>query len=518
MGAPRRIDVRLPELQPGALGPFRWGLVDGRAILTNDAGEWEMLDPASLDELLAGRISPGHPLHERLARGCFVRDGSDFGALAARVRRKKAFLRRGPHLHVVITTLRCGQSCRYCHASRRPLGSAGTDMSPPTARDVVDRAMRTTSPSVTFEFQGGEPTLNMEAIRFVVDYATEKNRGDGKQLDFALVTGFSAMDEEKARWLVDRGVMVCTSLDGPRDLHDANRPWQPGLSSWDETVRWIRWFADRYAEAGRDPRTWHVDALLTTTRETLGRAREVVDVYADLGIRSIHLRPLHPFGFARRAWERIGYTTAEFLAFYEEALDLVIARNLEGTEMVEGSAAIVLAKLLTPDDPGYVDLRSPCGAGTGQVAWDHDGGVYPCDEARMLAAAGEPMFRIGEAAQGTLAGYLEHPTVRALALASTLEALPTCDQCWNQPFCGVCPLHDFQAISDLVGLRPCSDGCRRWGGISRMLLLRLARDGVTRGPGPVQEEGAGSGGEVARILRRWTLRRPRTNAGVGREP
>ena len=36
--------------------------------------------------------------------------------------------------------------------------------------------MRTPSPYLNFEFQGGEPTVNMDVIKFVVDYSREKNK------------------------------------------------------------------------------------------------------------------------------------------------------------------------------------------------------------------------------------------------------------------------------------------------------------------------------------------------------
>ena len=487
-------------LREDKLGFFRWGSIGERTILTNDAGEWELLSADDFATLLAGEIDEGHPLFERLQAKCFVREGADLDALAERLRRKKRFVRQGPHLHVVVTTLRCAQSCRYCHASRRPLSAVETDMSVQTARGVVDRAMRTTSPYVNFEFQGGEPTLNMDVVKFVVEYARQKNRHEARQLDFSLVTSFTAMDEDKASWLADAGVLICTSLDGPKDLHDANRPWKKHASSYETTLDWIRWFERRYAELGRDPRLWHVDALLTTTRQTLDRVDDVIEAYTSLGIRSLHLRPLNPFGFATGAWKRIGYSIDEFLAFYERALDRMIELNRQGVEIIEGNAAIVLAKMLTPDDPNYVDLRSPCGAGIGQVAYDYDGSIYPCDEARMVAAAGQPLFKIGQVGQGTLKDDLAHPTVRAMAVASTQESLPTCSDCWNQPFCGVCPMHDWQTTGDLVGLRPGSDWCRRWYTTSSLLLERLAND---------------ADGSLEAIFRRWTMSRPREEVVAG---
>ncbi len=488
----RSLDIPVLRPDPSALGPFSFARIAGGVLLTNDAAEWSLLDEDTFSALIEGRLPADHPKADELRAHCFLRDGADLDALADRVRRKKAYLRRGPHLHVIVTTTRCNQSCTYCHASRTPMDAADVDMSIETARGVVDRALRSTSSYINFEFQGGEPTLNEDVIRFVVDYAREKNRHEGKELDFSLVTNMTTMTEELGRWLVEKEVYVCTSLDGPLDLHDGNRPWRRDHSAHEQVVRWIRWFAARYAEQGKDANTWHVDALLTTTKATLGRIDEVLDEYIGLGIRSVHLRPLNPYGFAGDAWKRIGYSIEEFLAFYERALDRILELNRGGVELVEGTASVVLAKMLTPDDPGYVDLRSPCGAGIGQVAYDHDGGIYPCDEARMVAASGDRAFQIGQVGRGSLAQDLRHPTVKAMAVASLTEALPTCSTCWNRPFCGVCPMHSFQTCGDLFGQRAESDWCKRWMGVSRLLMERLAHD-------PSAEA----------IFRRWTLRRER---------
>ena len=52
------------------------------------------------------------------------------------------------------------------------------------------------SPYLNFEFQGGEPTVNMDVIKFVVDYSREKNKYEKKILDHSLVTNMTYMNEE----------------------------------------------------------------------------------------------------------------------------------------------------------------------------------------------------------------------------------------------------------------------------------------------------------------------------------
>jgi uncharacterized protein len=490
----RTLKLRRLPLVEEKLSFFRWGRVAGKVLHTTDAGEWHFLDEKDHEDLLAGRIEEGHAQHDALRDKGFLRKGLDIDQLAKKVRRKKRFLGQGPHLHIVITTLRCNQSCKYCHASRTNMDRVDTDMSIETAKKVVDHAMQSPSPYINFEFQGGEPTVNMPVLKFIVEYSREKNKYEKKDLEHSCVTNMTYMTEENAEWLVDNDVLVCTSLDGPEELHNFNRTWRSGQNAYADVRKWIAHFNQRYIDKGRDPQLWHVDALMTTSRKTFDHWKEVVDLYVELGMHTIHLRPLNPYGFAVDTWERIGYSADEYLDFYARALDYIIDLNKNGTEIVEGTAATFLTKMLTPDDPNFVDIRSPCGAGIGQVAYNYDGKLFTCDEGRMTSAMGSDLFQIGTVGVTTFPDMIRHPTVRAMAVASLQDSLPGCDTCWNKPFCGVCPMHNYMMSGDIFGQRPNSPKCKEHYTIASLLFERLAHD---------------EDGSIEKMFRRWILTRPR---------
>ena len=493
------LELTTPSLAAERLGFFRFGRVAGRVLLTNEAGEWHMLSEADFATFLSGELGAEHPEHPALAERGFLREGLDLDALADKVRRKRRYLGLGPHLHIVITTLRCNQDCQYCHASRTDMDRVDTDMSLETAKKVVDTAMQSTSPYINFEYQGGEPTVNFEVIKFCVEYAREKNRHEKKTLDHSLVTNMTYMTEEHAEWLLANDVLICTSLDGPEDVHNFNRTWRTGDNAYDKVLHWIGYFNRRYVEMGRDPELWHVDALMTTTRKSLENWKEIIDLYVSLGIRNLHFRPLNPFGFATKTWNKIGYTTAEYVAVYEQALDYIIELNKQGVEVSEGTASIFLKKILTPDDPNFVDIRNPVGSGTGQVAYNPDGAVLPSDEGRMIHAMGDEMFLLGQVGESSYGDIVRHDTVKTLAVASLLDTLPMCSTCWNAPYCGVRPLHNYMNFGDLFGQRPNTPKCQEHMNIARLLFERLAEDD----------------GTVERIFRRWTINRPRLSEGSG---
>jgi His-Xaa-Ser system radical SAM maturase HxsB len=493
----RSTTLRLPSrhVNPDALGPFRWGKVGNNIVLTNDAGEWSILPSGEFATFLKGEVNEAHPRFEELRTRGFLRSDLDLEDLAGKIRRKRRYLGSGPHLAVMITTLRCNQSCIYCHASRTDMHRTDTDMSLTTARMAVDHAMKTPSPYLCFEYQGGEPTVNWEVLKFCVQYARESNKQMGKTLDHSVVTNMTYMDEERANWLVDNNVLVCTSLDGPEQVHNSNRPWTgKNAAAYESVVKWMEYFNQRYIDRGLDPELWHVDALMTTTRRSMDHWKEIVDLYVDMGIRNIHLRPLNPFGFATRTWRAVGYTMEEWLAFYARTLDYILDLNRQGVQIMEGTAATFLKKMLTPDDPNFVDIRTPVGSGTGQICYGFDGSIFPSDEGRMVHGMGDPIFKIGDLGSTSFEDAMTHPTVRAIATASYLDTLPQCESCWNAPYCGVRPLHNYMQSGDLFGQRPNTPKCQQHMGIVGMLFDRLAND---------------PDGTVASIFRRWTVDRPR---------
>lgn len=489
---------RLPErVAVNQLGPLLFTSLDDDVLLSNDAGEWAVLSNADATAFFSGSMTAEHPRHARLSRAGFLRDTLQVDPLAARIRRRKSPVFVGTHLHIMVVTLRCDHACRYCHATRVPMDAAHADMSIDTARQSVDVAFQTRSPALTIEFQGGEPLANRETVRFILDYAREINRFHKKELSFSLVTNLSLMHEQYLDWLVAPDIALCTSLDGPQDLHDENRRILGGESSYQKVIHWIQRFREVYAAKGFDPGLFRVEALMTATRASLSRAKEIVDTYVMLGLPALHLRSLNRYGFAAAAWGRIGYSVEEYLAFYFEALDYVIRRNRAGDDLREHTAAVYLAKLLTPDDPGHLDLRSPCGAGIGQLAYNVDGNVYTCDEGRMLARTGDQTFALGNVDTARWSDLVRHPTVRTMCVASTLESLPECADCAYRPFCGVCPVQNWAEQGDLFGQRPTSTRCHLQRGQLQGLLRRLRDD-----PDHSTE----------RIFRRWTVDRRRADA------
>jgi His-Xaa-Ser system radical SAM maturase HxsB len=465
--------VALPSsIAVDRLGFFRWGRIAGKVLVTTDGGDWVFLSEPEFAQLLAGEITQGHSRFAQLQTGGFLRDGLDLDALASRLARRVGHVARGPELHVVMMTRRGDDGAGGPSASP----DARLDLDRETAERIVDVALQSTSPSMSFDLQAhaGEPLLNADGVRHLVDFARTTNQhAAGKTLSFTLVSNLSAMTEETAEWLIANDVAVRTWLDGPAEVHEWNRKYTVAGAHAD-VVRWIAWFDRRYRDLGRDPDVWHVDTSVTTTRRTLSAWREVVDEYVARGLKSIHLRPQSPLGFDAAAWQTIGYTAEEYLEFYERAFAYIVELNRRGTHLAEATASMFLNKILSSGDPRAGDVRSPCSAGTSEFAYDVDGRLFPGDEARRVDAFGDPIFALGDVRALTIPDVVRHPTVRAIAAASLLDAQPMCADCWNKPFCGISPVSSYVREGDLFGQRPRCVECKDHMAVARTLFTLLA--------------------------------------------
>ncbi len=467
-------------------------LTGGKVLLSNDAGFTASLTPAEFRAFSAGRLAKGGALYKELSARGFVREMTDFEACAAAGAGRRAFLNSGPGLHILVLTLRCNHKCLYCQSSAVAAGGgARPDMSRAVARRSVDFALKSTNPSITIEFQGGEPLLNWDTLKDAVLYARRRARELGREVRLALVSNFSLMTEERARFLVENEVSLCTSLDGPAAvslctslggpaaLHNKNRVYLGG-NSHAETVRWLRYFSGRAARQVPEYKTFQPSALLTVSRFSLGREKEIVDEYVRRGLRDIFVRPLAPIGFAKRLWPRIGYSAAEFARFYRNALDYILRLNAAGERIRERHAVIMLEKIVNGADPGYLDMRCPCGAAIGQLAYNYNGDLYTCDEGRMVGWEGDDLFKVGNVMKDPYRKVMLAPASRACAAASNLELQPRCSRCAYKPYCGVCPVYNYEAQGSLWGDMPSNERCALSMGMFDALFALLARPASAR--------------------------------------
>lgn len=439
--------------------PFRFGRFnDNEVLLTNDVGEFLFLSNESFDAFIHGKLDTKSDLfYDIESKQIATTDNVDdvVNMLATKFRTKKSILSDFTALHMVVPTLRCNSSCIYCQVARKNMDDHTADMTKETAKNVVKTIFESPSPCIKIEFQGGDPSTDFEMVQYIIEQAEWLNLIKKRELEFVICTNICLLTEDMVKYLKAHNCMISTSLDGPRDLHNANRPLQNTEHTheiFEEKLSMIR-------------RVWGCDdcvsALMTTSRYSLGRFKEIIDEYVRLGFNNIFLRALNPYGFAKQYKEKIAYPVEDFIDNYIEGLNYIIELNKKGTFFVEGYAALLLKRMLTPFATGFVDLQSPAGVGIAGAIYDYDGGVYVSDEGRMMARFKNYYFKLGNVNENSHQEMFNGEHLHNILNQACNECLPECSDCVFQPYCGADPVRNLSEQGDMVGFRPTNEMCKK---------------------------------------------------------
>ncbi len=426
-------------------------------LLTNDTGSYCFLSKEEFVAFIKETMPHDCLRWEELCDKQFCFDDSEESFIRRNegiIRDANSYLFDSTTLFILAVTNECNNRCVYCQAS-------GEKKPCHMQEDVADKTMemiaRSPSAKVTIEFQGGEPLINFRVIRYIIEKA--KTVLQNKDVQFTLVSNLSLLTEEMAIYFKDNNVSVSTSLDGPANIHNLNRPSSLGEGTYETTLCGI----DKLRKLGLSP-----GAIQTTTAASLAYPEVIVDTYAKLELRQLFLRPLTRLGAAAKCWDKIGYTPDQFLVFYKRALRRIIQLNQAGYKFMEYHAALFLNKILNGRSANYMELRSPCGAGLGQMAITANGNVYTCDEGRMMAEMGDEAFLLGNVFDNDYNEFIESPNCKAVCTASLLVTLPGCCDCVYKPYCGVCPVINYAVNGNITDVY--KDKCQVYKGILDLLF------------------------------------------------
>lgn len=438
--------------------PFRFSKRTNCVLLTNEVGDHHFLPHETFNSFIKKELDNKSQHFMDLKSKNFLYDGSLSNVieiLATQYRTKNQFLYQFTNLHMFVVTLRCNQKCTYCHASSQTeeAGSA-LDMDEKTAQNSVDIAFQSPSQHIKIEFQGGEPLLNFSIIKYIVTYAKEINEIYKKNLEFVVCTNLVSLTQEHLDFFKENNIVISTSLDGNREIHNMCRQLRKGSGSYDYVVPNIQW---ALTELGKG----RVTALMTVTPHNVHRLKDVVDEYLRLNLEYIFIRKLNPLGYAFQN-KSLDYSVEDFMEGYKDVLNYIISLNLQGVFFPEVFATIILSRILTPFSTGFVDLQSPAGVGIGGVIYDINGDVFVSDEARMMnRTTGNKYFCIGNVHQNKWEEIFCSPKLMKIIESSCIDALPGCAWCVYKPYCGGDPVKNLFSQGDMIGYRPTNEFCHK---------------------------------------------------------
>lgn len=452
--------------------PFRFHrITDDRELIVNEVGDFLILPNGSFQKIVLGKVNKelDTDLYGDLVANFFISESRIpklIDILATRYRTKKHFLNSFTGLHIFVISLRCEHTCHYCQVSRVTQNKDKYDMSYSNLDKGIDIMFKSPNPHITMEFQGGEALLAFDKIQYAVEKAENIAIELGKGLTKVICTNLALISESMLNYCKEHEILISTSLDGPKFVHDKNRH-KPNASSYDLTIQGIELSRKIL---GHD----RVSALMTTTKLSLDYPIEIVDEYFNKGFQGIFLRNISPYGFALRS-DKSKYETEKFLEFYKKALNRVLEYNLQGHNFTEDLAKIFLTKMLTPFNVGFVDLQSPAGLINGVIVFNYDGGVYATDESRMLAEQNDFTFKLGTL-ENSYNEIFFGELAQKIAQVWSNESLAGCSECAFQQYCGADPVHNHATQGDIYGYRPNSDFCQKNMEILKHLLVLMESD------------------------------------------
>ena len=134
----------------------------------------------------------------------------------------------------------CNMRCRYCfymdETSKREEENYGM-MSLETLETIIRKALAETEGALDIGFQGGEPTLRgLDFYRKLIEIE-KKHNSRGIRISPAIQTNGYLIDDEWAEFFAENHFLVGLSMDGHKDIHDANRLDATGKGTHSRVVR-----------------------------------------------------------------------------------------------------------------------------------------------------------------------------------------------------------------------------------------------------------------------------------------
>ncbi len=449
--------------------PFRFKRFKNLRLMVNEAGDYHFISIDDFNRFINYGLNAKEELYLDLKSKNFIADKDLSQAIemtATRYRSKKKYLNDFTALHMIVITYRCNHVCDYCQVRSEDITKYDMDMKPEIARNIVDIIFCSPSPSIKIEFQGGEPLLNWECIIQTVEYAKKLNKKYKKNLEFVICTNLTLITEKKLKYISKNNILISTSLDGPKEIHDNHRKMRSGKSSYENFLEKLQLTKSLIGNT-------NISALMTTTKNSIYNIEKIVDEYRNLGFNSIFLRPINPFGLAVENKQKLQYPISEFINMYKEGLKYILELNKKGYFFVEHFTSLLLSRILTPFSTGFVDLQSPSGAGISGVIYDYNGDVYPSDEARMLARMGDQHFYMGNVISNNYFEIFAGEVIYNIVNKSCLDIYPDCCYCAYMPYCGSDPVKNYLEFGDEIPKANFSSFCSITKGIFDILFSYL---------------------------------------------
>ena len=351
----------------------------------------------------------------------------NFASMAGTFKERSGDVVKALCLHVAHT---CNLNCSYCFASQGKYHGERALMSFEVGKRALDFLIENSGRRTNLEvdFFGGEPLMNWDVVKQLVEYARTQEEPHHKKFRFTLTTNGMLIDDEVIDFANREMSNVVLSLDGRKEIHDALRVDYAGNGSYDRIVPKFQ----KLVKA-RGGKNYYMRGTFTHANPDFTK-----DLFhmADLGFTELSMEPVvcAPGDSAALTPEDIEIVKQQYELL---AVDM-LRREKEGKPITFYHYMLDLT-----GGPCIYKRISGCGSGTEYMAVTPWGDLYPCHQ-----FVGEEKYKLGNIWDG-----VTNTALREEFRSCNAYARPDCKDCWAKLYCsGGCAANAYHATGSIRGV------------------------------------------------------------------
>lgn len=331
----------------------------------------------------------------------------------------------------------CNLRCKYCFASKGGYGGKRLLMSEEVGKAAIDFVIEKSGPRKNIEVDlfGGEPLMDFEVVKSIVDYGREKGSEHGKNIRFTMTTNATLLNDEIIDYLDKNMGNIVLSIDGRKEVNDRVRVRCDGSGTYDCILPNIKKMVSRRSEG----KQYYVRG--TFTANNLDFYKDVVAL-ADLGFKEISIEP-------------VVLPEDDELSLKEEHVDTIfeqydmLAKEIIRRKRQGNPIKFYHFNIDINGGPCIYKRVSGCGAGFEYVAVTPEGDIYPCHQ-----FVGNDSFKMGTVFQGKIDDDISN-----MFKKGNIYNKPACRDCWAKFYCsGGCQANNYNFNGSI--LKPYELGCK----------------------------------------------------------
>lgn len=330
-------------------------------------------------------------------------------------------------LHVAHT---CNLNCGYCFASQGKYHGDRALMSFEVGKQALDFLVANSGHrrNLEVDFFGGEPLMNWDVVKRLVEYARSIEKEHNKNFRFTLTTNGMLIDDDVIDFANKEMSNVVLSLDGRKEINDRTRLDFAGNGSYDRIVPKFQKLVE-----SRGGKNYYMRGTFTHANPDFTK-----DVFhmADLGFTELSMEPVvcKEDDPAALTPEDIEIVKKE----YEILAKDMIRREKDGKPITFYHYMLDLT-----EGPCIYKRISGCGSGTEYMAVTPWGDLYPCHQ-----FVGDEGYKLGNIYEG-----VTNTALRDEFRSCNAYARPECQDCWAKLYCsGGCAANAYHASGSIRGV------------------------------------------------------------------